>query len=232
MTINPSASAHSRPLALSASTESQVYVLFSGAITLTAVGVWIGLQFAMQILSGGILFLLIIAELGIILTSRLWMERSPLNYLLFFAFPLISGITLAPLLLLVTTQYVNGNAILLNALVSTVFMAAAAAVFAKTTSWNLGVLGRALFFSLLGLIIFAVLQIFVPALRTAGAELLFSGAGVVIFALFTAYDVQRVAHLSRLGGNPFLLALSLYLDIYNLFVYVLRFMLAISGNRR
>ena len=42
-----------------------------------------------------------------------------------------------------------------------------------------------------------------------------------------AYDIQRIQHLSRLGASPFLMALSLYLDIYNLFLYVLRFMLAI-----
>jgi FtsH-binding integral membrane protein len=54
----------------------------------------------------------------------------------------------------------------------------------------------------------------------------------VIFALFTAVDIQRVKMLGRYGANPFLLALSLYLDIFNLFLYILRFMLALSGDRR
>ncbi len=35
-----------------------------------------------------------------------------------------------------------------------------------------------------------------------------------------------------LGANPFLLALSLYLDIFNLFLSVLRFMSVLSGERR
>lgn len=225
-------SSRSQPIALSASTEAQVYFLFSAAIGVTAVGTWIGMQYASQIMTSGMFFGLIIAELAIIFTSRLWMNRSPWNVLLFGAFPLISGITIAPMLLMVSTEYVNGNAILLNALVSTVFMASAAAVFARTTSWNLGVLGRGLFFAIIGLLAFALLQIFIPALQTTQSELLFSGAGVVIFALFTAYDVQRVSHLSRLGGNPFMLALSLYLDIFNLFIYILRLMMVLSGNRR
>src|SRR5207248_9818919 len=64
---------------------------------------------------------------------------------------------------------------------------------------NLAVMGRGLFFALLGLIAMGLLQLFIPSLRTGGMELLISGAGVVIFALFTAYDVQRVQTLARSG---------------------------------
>ena len=85
---------------------------------------------------------------------------------------------------------------------------------------------------LIGLLVLSVLQIFVPAFRTTGFELMLSGGGVVIFAIFTAIDLQRVAEQSRSGANPFLMALSLYLDIFNLFLFILRFMLVIAGDRR
>jgi FtsH-binding integral membrane protein len=87
-------------------------------------------------------------------------------------------------------------------------------------------------FGLIGLIGLSLLQLFVPALRTTGMELAISGFGVVFFAIFTAYDVQRIAKLGKMGANPFMLALSLYLDIFNLFLYVLRFMLVLYGDRR
>jgi FtsH-binding integral membrane protein len=77
-----------------------------------------------------------------------------------------------------------------------------------------------------------VLQIFIPGLRGGAFELIVSGVGVVTFALFIAYDMNRIGRLSAQGYSPFLLALSLYLDIFNLFLYVLRFMLEISGKRR
>ena len=94
-------------------------------------------------------------------------------------------------------------------------------------------MGRFLLFAILGLIGFGLLQLFVPALRQSiGFELALSGAGIVIFAAFTAYDVQRIQKMSREGANPFLLALRLYLDIFNLFLFILRFMMVISGNRR
>jgi FtsH-binding integral membrane protein len=228
-TYHPTAS---RPMTLSSSNESQVYGLFSLAMALTVFGVYTGMHFAPSIMSSGAMIGLVIVELGIIFTAGLWMNRTPLNYVLFGVFPVISGITIAPLIMHVLIGYANGASILLNALASTALMAGAAAVFARTTSWNLGVMGRALFFAVLGLIAFALLQIFVPALRTTQFEIMLSGAGIIIFSLFTAYDVQRISQMSKLGANPFLLALSLYLDIFNLFLYILRFMIVLSGDRR
>ena len=73
---------------------------------------------------------------------------------------------------------------------------------------------------------------FIPALRTTQFELILSGLGITVFAVFTAFDLQRIQRLGKMGVNPFMLALSLYLDIFNLFLYVLRFMLVLSGDRR
>lgn len=222
----------SRPLALSASTEAQVYFLFALAMALTVFGVALGMRFATQILTSGWFFLMVIAELAIILTSRWWVARSPLNIVLFALFPTLTGITITPYLMAVLAQYVNGGSILLNALGATACMAAAAAVFARTTKFDLSVMGRTLLFALLGLIFLGLLQIFFPALRTTQFELMITGGGVLIFAAFTAYDIQRIQDMSRMGASPFLLGLSLYLDIFNLFLYVLRFMVAVSGQRR
>lgn len=226
-----STSISSRPLVLDRSTLAQVYGLFALALGLTALGVFVGMLFAPVLVTSGMSFLLIIASLAIVFTSSWWSHSSPLNYILFAAFPLISGITLTPYLMLVTMGYANGAAILLNALTATTLMALAAGLFALTTGWNLAFLGRTLLFSLLGLLGVAVLQIFIPALRVPQVEVLFSGAGVILFALFTAYDVQRIQRLAGAGANPFMLALSLYLDIYNLFLMILRLMTVISGRR-
>lgn len=220
----------SAPLALSPSVQGQVYGLLAFAMALTLVGAYLGAQFGVLLSPGALIFLLV-AELGLILTAGAWSRKSPLNYFLFGLFPLFSGFTLTPFLLGVTAGYVNGGSILVNALLATTCMVGAAAVAALATGWNLSAMGRMLFLGLIGLIVVGLLQIFVPSLRTGQAEMLISGAGVLIFAGFTAYDIQRVAAMARSGGNPFLLALSLYLDIYNLFLYVLRFMLAVAGRR-
>jgi modulator of FtsH protease len=220
-----------RPLEISKSTEAEVYALFALAMGVTVGGVYVGMQFADVLLTTGMYMFLFLAELVLIFSARFWVEKSPLNYLLFVLFPAFSGVSLTPMLLLVLAGYVNGASILLNALSATAFMTAAAAVFARTTSWNLGAMGRALFIGLIGLLVLGLLQIFIPALRSTQMELLLSGAGIVIFAGFTAYDMQRISHLATKGYNPIMLALSLYLDIFNLFVSILRFMM-VFGERR
>ncbi len=227
-----SSSSIGQPIALSPTREAQVYALFALAMALTAVGVFVGMLYAPVLLRGGYLFLFVLAELGLILTSGWWSRQTPLNIVLFALFPVFSGITVTPYLLMVLTGYANGASILLNAFLSTACMALAAAVFVRSTSWDLSFLGRAVFLGVIGLLLMGVLQIFVPSLRTGAFEILLSGAGVLIFALFTAYDLQRIQVLGRMGASPFVLALSLYLDIFNLFLYVVRFMVAISGDRR
>jgi len=232
MQYNHSAPTHSNPITISSSTEAQTYGLFALAMGLTAFGVYVGSQFAEVIYGAGFHIILLIAQLAIVFSARWWVEKTPLNYILFGLFPIFSGIAITPFIHSVIIGYSNGPTILFNALSATGFMAAAAAVFARTTSWNLGVMGRALFFALLGLIAVGLMQLFVPAFRTDQFELVLSGGGVVIFALFTAYDMQRIQRLGQAGANPFMLAISLYLDIFNLFLYLLRFMLIFSGNRR
>lgn len=232
MTFPSYPTVRSRPIVLAPSVEAQVYGLFAAAMAITLVGVFLGMQLAGLLLTSGLHMFLLLGELAIVFSARWWMEKSPLNILLFGLFPLLSGITFTPYILMVLAGYVNGASILLNAITSTVFMVGAVAVFARTTTWNLEGLGRGLFFALLGLLFLGILQLFFPALRGTQPELLISGGGVVVFALFTAYDLQRVQVLSRMGASPFLLALSLYLDMFNLLTSVLRFMVALSGERR
>lgn len=221
----------SQPITLSASVQSKVYGLFTLAMALTFVGVFFGMMYAQVLLTSGLHLVLAIVELAIIFSARFWVEKHPLNYILFGAFPLLSGFTITPYLLLVLANYANGAQILFNAVAATVFMSLSAVVLARIAP-NLNVIGRALFFAVIGLLVLMILQIFVPALQTQMAELLISGAGIVVFGLFTAFDLQRIAALGRMGANPFLLALSLYLDIFNLFLFILRFMTALSGQRR
>ena len=223
---------YSQPIVLTASTEAQTYAFVALALALTVVGVFVGLSTAELLLNSGMHLLLFFAEMGLLFTAPLWIRRQPFNYMLFGLVPLLSGITFTPYILFLLLGYANGAVILLNALFSTVFLSLAAAVFARTTRWNLTALSRGLFFAILGLLLFGILQLFVPMLRSGAPELMISGIGIAVFGLFLSMDLQRVQAAGRLGASPLLLALSLYLDIFNLFIYILRFMTAMSGQRR
>lgn len=200
-------------------------------MAVTLIGVYTGMLWAQTLLTSGLHLFFAIAELGIIFTAGWWSSRQPLNMVLFVLFPLLSGITITPYLLSILAGYVNGPAILFNATLTTIFIGLAAAVLARLTP-SLAGFGRALVLALVGLLVLSLAQLFVPALQTQSMELLISGAGIVLFGAFTAYDLQRIAASGKAGANPFLLALSLYLDIFNLFLMILRFMTALSGERR
>jgi modulator of FtsH protease len=232
MHYSSSSAPQSQPIVIGSSNLSSVYALFAIAMSLTAFGIYAGSTFALPILASGWIYLLVLLEFAIVFTARMWQRSSPLNYVLFALFPILSGLTVTPLIITVAVGYANGYAILANAAIATALMTGAAAIFARTTSWNLAQMGGILFTAVIGLIGVGLVQMFVPSLRTGGFEILVSGIGVVVFALFTAYDLQRIRQRAGMGESPFLLALSLYLDIFNLFLYILRFMMATSGNRR
>ncbi len=198
---------------------------------LTLFGVYLGMNFASVLLSSGVQIFFVIAELVLIVSATWWSRSSPLNIVLFVLFPLLSGITVTPYILSVLFGLANGPAILLNAVAATVGISLSAAALARLAP-GLSAWGSSLFFGVVGLLLLSLFQVFFPALRTPGFEMAISGAGIVVFALFAAFDIQRIRRMGTLGANPFMMALSLYLDIFNLFLYVLRFMSVLSGERR
>lgn len=224
-------SSRSQPIVLSSSTESQAYLLFTLAMGLTLLGVYLGIMYSQTLLTSGWSVLFVIAELALIFTSHWWSRSSPLNIILFVLFPTLSGITVTPYILSVLVGFSNGPSILFNAVAATIGIALSAAVFARLVP-GLSAWVGSFFLAFLGLLVLSVLQLFFPMLRTPGFELALSGAGIVIFAFFTAFDIQRIRSMGAVGANPFLMALSLYLDIFNLFLSVLRFMSVLSGDRR
>jgi uncharacterized protein len=85
------------------------------------------------------------------------------------------------------------------------------------TRRDLSGLARACFWALLVLIVFGIVTIFVNIPHGA---LIYSIAGLVIFAGFTLYDFQRLRRTQDIGAAP-LLAASIFLDVLNVFLLFL-----------
>jgi hypothetical protein len=78
-------------------------------------------------------------------------------------------------------------------------------------------LGGVLFYSLLGLLIIRILAIFIPALNFGFIDYL----AAAIFSLYIGYDMYRASTIGRTWSNSIGVAVSLYLDIINLFLSIL-----------
>ena len=171
------------------------------------------------------MWIFFIVELVLIFTSRSWSTKVPLNRFLFVLFTFITGVTIAPLLGIVA-QSPGGVDILTKALLATGLMFTATAAFGWTTKMDLSGMRGFLMIALIGMIVVGVIGIFIPWSNTM--EMVYSGVGVLIFSGFIVYDFQKIKQYPE--DRYIDAALNIYLDIFNLFLYILRLIMASRRN--
>ncbi|PNF39351.1 hypothetical protein B7P43_G01508 [Cryptotermes secundus] len=96
-------------------------------------------------------------------------------------------------------------------------------IFAMQTKWDFTVMGGGLFVALIILIIFGIVAIFIPGKIM---NLIYASCGALLFSLYLIYDTQLMIggeHKYSISPEEYIFAaLSLYLDIVNIFLYILR----------
>lgn len=205
----------------------KVMTFFALAIFISMGGVYTAMTYLMQyfVQAPALMYVLFAVELGIIFTSRKWSTKRPLNRILFALFAFITGVTIAPLIMMVLAS-TAGSVMLMKALLATGFMFTATAIIGTTTKYDLSGLRGFLVMGLIGMIVISVIGIFLPWGNTF--ELVFAGGGIILFSGFTMYDFQK---LKTFPEDRYIdAALMLYLDIFNLFLFILRFILAFGRD--
>lgn len=140
-------------------------------------------------------------------------------------FTFVAGVFLGPMLQ-VALHLRNGAQLIGMAAGGTGIIFLSLATIATTTKKDFSFMGKFLFIGLILLIVASLANLFfqIPAL-----SLTISAIAVMIFSAYILYDVSRIVH----GGetNYVMATLSLYLDIYNLFIHLLNLLMAFSGER-
>ena len=202
--------------------------MFLGLLLTTGVGAVVaGMSDAQLTSLAGLALPLIIVQLVIAFTLTLAIRKisASLGLLLFFAYAALTGVTLG----FVLRVYELGSVVAAGSAAAAVF--GAAAVYGAVTKRDLSNLGAYLFMGLVGIIVASLVNVFV------GWDLLSFGisvAGVVIFTVLTAYDVQQIqsgavaAWAGAMEKGAVMGAFKLYLDFINLFFMLLR----LFGGRR
>lgn len=197
-------------------------VMFLVAVTagFTAAGAYIGRD-----LSGGWAIGAWIAAIVltfVISAARRKDEASPLQMGLLFGIGLLLGLAIGPTL----NAYASvegGSTIIAQAAGATALFMGVLGTVGYMTKRDLTALGRISFFALLGLLVFGIVAIFV---NIPAENLIWCIGGLVIFAGLTVYDFWR---LRRAGnGDVALIALSIYLDAFNIFLFMLQLL---GGSR-
>jgi uncharacterized protein len=173
------------------------------------------------------LLILIIAQLALVMVIGFGISRinATLALGLFFVYAASLGLTIGLIVSLYTTASVA------TAFLSASAMFGGAALYGAVTKRSLATIGSFAFMALIGLIVASVVNIF---LASSTMSWIISLAGVGIFTVLTAWDVQRInsGQLVAMTGSvekaAVLGALHLYLDFVNLFLFLLR----LFGGRR
>ena len=184
---------------------------------------------ALRLLTGGSSWILIIAEIGLVIAITSGINRLSFATagLLFILYSILNGVTMS-FIFAVYTQ---------SSIASTFFITAgtfaAMSLVGFITKKDLSGMGKILFMALIGLIIASVVNMF---MHSPAIYWISSYAGVIIFTGLTAWDTQKIKQMFLTYGYDvneqtqklaLLGSLTLYLDFINLFLYLLR----IFGSR-
>jgi modulator of FtsH protease len=135
---------------------------------------------------------------------------------LLFAVGLVLGLAVGPTL----NYYVaaNGAQVLWQAAGATALFIAGFGAWGYATRRDLAPYVRVFFWALIGLIVFGIVMIFV---QIPGGQMIWAILGLVIFAFWTAFDFQRLKR-STTGNVAVPIALGIFLDIFNVFLFFLQ----------
>jgi FtsH-binding integral membrane protein len=197
---------------LSSGLLAKVFGLLAFSLLFACVGGFVGYQ-----LGRAWLLPMIVVEFGLIFAVQAMREREGWNIGLLYAFSFVSGVTIGPII----ESYVSAGAgsVVLQAAAVTGVTTAGVSAYALTTKRNFAGLRPYLFAGVLALIVAMIVNIFVGGSVMYGV---ISWAGAVLFSVLLMVDVNRTRYAADTMGNAVVITLGVYLDIVNLFLFVLR----------
>ncbi len=167
-------------------------------------------------------YVCIFGELGIVifLSSRLQKMRTGTAVAMFFLYAVVSGITLSTIFFACTLGTI------MFAFLTASAMFGAMAIYGSVTNSSMASMGSILFMGLIGIIIASVVNIF---LASSMLDMMICYIGVALFLGLTAYDTQKIKAMVAQSNSvedtrkiAVFGALNLYLDMINIFLYILR----------
>jgi modulator of FtsH protease len=200
------------------------YLLLAISLVPTVAGATLGMNFKIPFLSGwmGILLFLGIA-FGFMFAIQKF-KNSVIGVGLLLAFTFFMGLMMSGLLNRIMTLG-NGGQLIALAFGGTAVIFFGMATLASTIKRDLSNMGKFLFVGMLMLIVAAIANVFlqIPALHIT-----ISVIAIGIFSAYMLYDINQIIT----GGetNYVTATLSLYLDIYNVFVNLLSLLGIFGGD--
>ena len=213
----------------------RIFALMFGAVGLTAVAAYLtiwggGLQYLFNFQTGGmsgLYYVLLFGGLALSIWAqmRVFSMKPSSAALLLALYAVLIGVTMTPLIAVALS--VNPTSILM-AFVLAAIMFACMAIFGYKTVKDLSFMGIFLTMGMIGLILVGLLSFIWPTMLGGTFGTIVCLVGVLIFALFTAYDMQNLKRAFAMVGDgnqknqlAVLGALHLYISFIAMFQYLL-----------
>ena len=178
---------------------------------------------AMQLGSGTSLLMLIGGFVMTFVVRRT--ANSAKGLVAVFVFAGLMGGSLGPAISMYLAAYVNGSAIVSQALGGTALIFLSLSGYALTTRKNFNFLGGFLFTGMMVMLVAIIANLF---LQIPAFSLAISGAVILLMSGFILFDTSRIIN----GGetNYIMATISLYLSIFNIFVHLLHLLGSLTGR--
>ncbi len=216
----------------------RIFGLMTGAISLTAISAFVMMFFAQYLFRmspdghilglSGIYYIITFGGLGFSIWAQLraFSMKPSTGAWMLAIYSVLMGIAITPL---VYVSLAVHPITVIWAFLLAAAMFGCMALFGYKTIKDLSFLGIFLTIGMIGLILVGIISIFVPL--SAGFSTAVSLVGVLVFSLFTAYDMQTLKKAYAVIGNEtqrnqlaVLGALHLYISFVALFEYILSFL--------
>ncbi len=196
--------------------------MFVGLLITFFTGYYVSLhpETMLKLFGGWAFIVIIIIEFALVifLSARITRMKPSTAIISFIIYSAVSGLTFSSIFV----TYELGSIMYVFLLAAIIF--AVFALIGATTKTDFTKVGPYLLIGLIAIIICGIINIFI---NNSTFDLIISVAGVGIFVIYTAYDVQQIIKLNQLSVIPednmaIYGALELYLDFINLFLRLLQ----------
>ncbi len=200
------------------------YQLFAATMVSGAAGAYVGIGVA-NVIAANYWWIAIPWMLFGMFGLMMVKDKTPINYIVLFAFTFVGGIIMAPLLSNVLGMS-GGGALVANAFITTSVIFGALSIYAMNSKSDFSSLGKPLMIALVIVIIASLLNMFLfkspimHVIMLAGIVLLMSG-----FVLYDTQNIIRGAYSTPIEG-----AFSLYLNFFNMFTAILQLFGIFGGD--
>lgn len=201
---------------------SKVMGLLSFSFLFATIGAFVG---SVLLPMGGGTWILFIAGIIVLFALQAMIQKPGINLFLLYLFTFIEGMAIGPLLGLyfgLGLGYIVTEAFLITAVSSI-----ALALYAWVAKTDFSHMRDYLFVVLILIIVASLINIFFHSTLIA---LVISIIGIAIFSGFILYDVQKAKYLANTLPNAIGVTVSLFLDVLNLFMFILELLSILQGG--